>query len=117
MPDLLPVFLTLAGRRVVLVGAGAVAASKLQALVAAAGDVTVVAPGLRPEIEPAGVRTVRRRSVAADLDDPWFVVAAAPPDVNREVAAAAAERRLFVKAGDDPPAAQAYPGGGGGGGG
>jgi uroporphyrin-III C-methyltransferase/precorrin-2 dehydrogenase/sirohydrochlorin ferrochelatase len=111
MADLLPVFLTLAGHRVVLVGAGAVAASKLQALVAAAADVTVVAPEVRPEIEAAAVTIVRRRFVAADLDDAWFVVAAAPPDVNREVAAAAAERRLFVNAVDDPAHATAYLGG------
>jgi uroporphyrin-III C-methyltransferase/precorrin-2 dehydrogenase/sirohydrochlorin ferrochelatase len=111
MADLLPVFLTLAGRRVVLVGAGAVAVAKLQALLAAAADVTVVAPEVRPEIEAAGVPIVRRRFIAADLDEAWFVVAAAPPDVNREVAAAAAERRLFVNAVDDPAHATAYLGG------
>jgi uroporphyrin-III C-methyltransferase/precorrin-2 dehydrogenase/sirohydrochlorin ferrochelatase len=111
MADLLPVFLTLTGRRVVLVGGGAVAASKLHALLAAAADVTVVAPEVRPEIEAAGVAIVRRRFSAADLDQAWFVVAAAPPDVNREVAAAAAERRLFVNAVDDPAHATAYLGG------
>ena len=48
MADLLPVFLTLAGRRVVVVGGGPVAASKLQALLAAAADVTV--DGIAPTV-------------------------------------------------------------------
>src|SRR5262245_33402916 len=111
MADLLPVFLTLAGRRVVIVGGGPVAASKLQALLAAAADIAVVAPEICPEIQAAGVAIVRRAFVPADLDDAWLVVAAAPPAVNREVADAAAARRLFVNAVDDPAHATAYLGG------
>ena len=111
MADLLPVFLTLAGRRVVVVGGGPVAASKLQALLAASADVTVVAPEVCPAIEAAAVTILRRPFLAADLDGAWFVVAAAPPEVNREVAQAAAARRLFVNAVDDPAHATAYLGG------
>jgi siroheme synthase-like protein len=111
MADLLPVFLTLAGRRVVVVGGGPVAASKLQALLAAAADVTVVSPEICPDIEAAGVRIVRRPFAAADLDGAWLVVAAAPPDVNRAVAEAAAARQLFVNAVDDPAHATAFLGG------
>jgi len=111
MADLLPVFLTLAGRRVVVVGGGPVAASKLQALLAASADVTVVSPEVCPEIQAAAVTIVRRPFVPADLDGAWLVVAAAPPDVNREVAEAAAARRLFVNAVDDPAHATAYLGG------
>jgi siroheme synthase-like protein len=111
MADLLPVFLTLAGRRVLIVGGGPVAASKLQALLAAAADVIVVAPQICPEIEASGVAIVHRAFVPADLDDVWFVVAAAPAAVNREVAEAAAARRLFVNAVDDLAHATAYLGG------
>ena len=105
---LFPLFLKLAGRRVVLVGAGVVATEKLRHLLDAKAEVTVVAPEIAPAIEAAPVTLVRRGFEAADLDDAWLVVAAAPPDVNRQVAAAAAERRIFVNAVDDPAAATAY---------
>jgi len=111
MQDLLPLFLTLGGRRVVLVGGGAVATSKLRVLVDAGARVRVVAPVVTPEIERAGIDVVRRAFVAADLDGAWLVVAAATPEVNREVAAAAEARRIFVNAVDDPANASAFLGG------
>ncbi len=93
MPQLLPLFLTLAGRRVVLVGRGDVADAKLRLLVAAGADVRVVPP----EDFAPGV-----------LDDAWLVVTAATPEVNGAVARAAATRRLFVNAADDPQNATAF---------
>ena len=109
MPSVLfPLFLKLAGRPVVLVGAGVVATEKLRHLLDAGADVTVVAPDIAPAIAATPARIVRRGFEAADLDGAWLAVAAAPPEVNREVAAAAAERRIFVNAVDDPPSASAY---------
>ena len=108
---LFPAFLKLAGRRVVVVGGGAVAASKIRALLDAGADVTVVAPGIAPGILRADVACVRRPFEARDLDGAWLVVAAAPPEVNRKVAEAAGERRVFVNAVDDPPNASLYLGG------
>jgi uroporphyrin-III C-methyltransferase/precorrin-2 dehydrogenase/sirohydrochlorin ferrochelatase len=108
MSDLLPLFVNLAGRRVVLVGGGVVAASKLAALKAAGADVTVVAPDVHADIELAGVAVTRRAFRASDLDGAWFAVAAATPEVNRVVAEAAEARRLFVNAVDDPSNATAY---------
>lgn len=110
-PELFPVFLKLAGRRVLVVGAGRVAASKVGALRAAGADLRVVAPEVRPEIVESGVAFERRPFEPADLDDTWLVVAAATPAVNREVAGLAEERRVFVNAVDDPPNATAYLGG------
>jgi uroporphyrin-III C-methyltransferase / precorrin-2 dehydrogenase / sirohydrochlorin ferrochelatase len=106
-----PAFLDLEGRRVVLVGGGRVAASKLDSLLNAGARVTVVAPEIRPEIEREGVTTVRRAFEDEDLDGAWWVVAAAPPDVNRHVQAAAEARRVFVNAVDDPRHATAFLGG------
>jgi uroporphyrin-III C-methyltransferase/precorrin-2 dehydrogenase/sirohydrochlorin ferrochelatase len=106
-----PAFLHLGSRRVVVVGGGVVAASKLEALLAAGADVTVVAPEVRPEIERAAVTVVRRAFQDTDLDGAWWVVAAAPRDVNRQVVAAAESRRVFVNAVDDPEHATAYLGG------
>jgi uroporphyrin-III C-methyltransferase/precorrin-2 dehydrogenase/sirohydrochlorin ferrochelatase len=108
---LFPLFLKLAGRRVVVVGGGPVAGSKLDALLAAGAAVTLVAPEIRPEVRDLPVALVERPFEPSDLDGAWFVVAAATPEVNRAVAAAAEERRLFVNAVDDPPSASAYLGG------
>ncbi len=106
-----PAFLKLAGRKVVVVGGGPVAASKIDSLLAAGADVTVVAPAIQPEIEQRGVTLVTRAFEAVDLDGAWWVVAAAPSDVNRQVLHAAEARHLFVNAVDDPPNATAYLGG------
>jgi uroporphyrin-III C-methyltransferase/precorrin-2 dehydrogenase/sirohydrochlorin ferrochelatase len=111
MTELLPLFLNLSGRRVLLVGAGPVAASKLQTLLAAGADVAVVAPDVDPAIARAGVAVERRAFVSADLDGVWLVVAAATPGVNRLVARAAEARRIFVNAVDDPANASAFLGG------
>ena len=108
MINLLPLFMNLNGRRVVLVGAGQVAAAKLTQLLAARADVRVVAPEVHPDFERAGVSIARREFVASDLDGAWLVVAAAPPSVNRAVAAAAEARRVFVNAADDPSNATAF---------
>src|SRR5262245_2792830 len=111
-PQLFPVFLKLDGRKVVVVGGGRVASSKLPALLAAGARVAVVAPEVSPEImAAAGVVVVLRAFVASDLDGAWFVVAAAPPHVNREVAAASESRSLFVNAVDDRDHGGAYTGG------
>src|SRR5438034_359575 len=111
MTDLLPLFLNLTGRTVVLVGGGRVAASKLQQLLGAGARVRVVAPEISAAIagaDPAGVQLFERPFEASDLDEAWLVVAAATPAVNRQVAEAAEARRLFVNAVDDPANASAF---------
>ena len=105
-----PVFLKLTGRRVLVVGGGPVAASKLRGLLDADATVVVVAPDVVEEIAAAPVEILRRPFVPEDLEGISFVVAAAPPDVNREVAAAAHPRGLFVNAVDDMENATAYMG-------
>lgn len=105
-----PVFLKLAGRRVLVVGGGPVAASKLRGLLDADATVVVVAPDVVEEIAAAPVEILRRPFIPEDLEGISFVVAAAPPDVNREVAAAAHPRGLFVNAVDDMENATAYMG-------
>lgn len=109
--SLFPVFLKLAGRRVLVVGAGPVATSKIEGLLAAGAEVTVVAPEMTAEIEAAPVTRLRRPFEPADLDGAWIVVTAATAAVNRDVAAIAEGRRVFVNAVDDPPNATAYLGG------
>jgi uroporphyrin-III C-methyltransferase/precorrin-2 dehydrogenase/sirohydrochlorin ferrochelatase len=108
---LFPAFLKLRGRRVVVVGGGPVAASKLAALQAAGADIVVVAPEVCGEIASAGVAIERRGFAPSDLECAWFVVAAAPPDVNRRVAEEGERRQVFVNAVDDPDNASVYLGG------
>jgi siroheme synthase-like protein len=111
MPELLPLFLKLSGRAVLLVGGGRVATAKLQQLLSAGAQVRVVAPETAPAIDWAPrerVTVFRRGFLPTDLDDAWLVVAAATPEVNREVAEAAEPRRIFVNAVDDPQNASAY---------
>jgi siroheme synthase-like protein len=126
MGELLPLFLNLTGRAVLLVGGGVVAAAKLTQLVAAGATVRLVAPEVRDEIAGLArslpphdigserhsfvpqITIVKRPFEPADLDGVWLVVAAATPDVNRQVAEAAERLRLFVNAVDDPANASAF---------
>jgi uroporphyrin-III C-methyltransferase/precorrin-2 dehydrogenase/sirohydrochlorin ferrochelatase len=105
------IFIKLAGRRVLVVGGGPVAAGKLRALLDAEAVVTVVAPDIVDAIATAPVEIRRRPFVHSDLNGVSLVVAAAPPEVNREVSAAADARGLFVNAVDDMANASAYLGG------
>jgi len=109
---LYPAFLKLDGLPVVVVGGGAVAASKLDGLVEAGARVTVVAPAvcdaIRARATAASIAIALRGFAAGDLDGARWVVAAATPEVNRAVAAAAEARGLFVNAVDDVASASAY---------
>jgi uroporphyrin-III C-methyltransferase/precorrin-2 dehydrogenase/sirohydrochlorin ferrochelatase len=108
VPPPFPAFLKLAGRRVLVVGGGPVAASRLAPLLEAGARVTLVAPEVRSEAVRDGVVVERRAFEPRDLDGVWLAVAAAPPEVNRQVAAAAEERRVFVNAVDDSAVASVY---------
>lgn len=107
----LPVFLRFDHRRVVVVGGGQVAASKIPALLAAGADVTVIAPQISGAIDRSRVTAITAEFQPSDLDGAWFVTAAATPEVNRAVRDAADERSVFVNAVDDPANATAYLGG------
>lgn len=112
---LYPIFLDLRGRRVLLVGGGAVGARKARELLAAGADVTVVAPRVGDEVSAlaaAGrLRWLQRAFVPEDLEGAWLAVAATnDPTVNREVRRNAEARRIFLNSVDDPAAATAYAG-------
>jgi uroporphyrin-III C-methyltransferase/precorrin-2 dehydrogenase/sirohydrochlorin ferrochelatase len=111
MNHLFPAFLKLAGRKVLVVGGGPVAAAKIAALRPTGARLVVVAPEMSDAVREAGVELRRRRFRTSDLAGAWFVVTAAPKDVNRRVARAAEKRRIFVNAVDDPSQATAYLGG------
>jgi uroporphyrin-III C-methyltransferase/precorrin-2 dehydrogenase/sirohydrochlorin ferrochelatase len=105
---LLPLFLKLEGRDVLVVGGGGMAAVRARQLAGAGARVTVVAPEVREDVAAVAAEVRRRPFAPADLEGAWLAVAAATPEVNREVAAAAEARRVFVNAVDDPESASAY---------
>jgi uroporphyrin-III C-methyltransferase/precorrin-2 dehydrogenase/sirohydrochlorin ferrochelatase len=91
-----PMLLDLAGRRVLVVGAGAVALRRVRALLEAEADVHVVAPTIAAELGALAVTIVARGFDGADLDGAWLVFACTDrPEVNAAVAAAAADRHIF----------------------
>jgi uroporphyrin-III C-methyltransferase/precorrin-2 dehydrogenase/sirohydrochlorin ferrochelatase len=108
----LPLVLRLEGRKVLLVGGGAIAANKLAALLRAGAIVRVVAPEVRPETrslaERAAVEIVEREVRPSDLEDAWFVVSAVPREVSAQVRRWADERRVLLLAVDDVAATDAH---------
>jgi siroheme synthase-like protein len=102
-----PVNLIVAGRRCVVVGAGRIAARKIESLLEAGADVLVVAPAVGPEVRAwadAGRLAVAERAfVATDLDGVWLATTATGvPAVDAEVFAAGEARRVWVNSADDP---------------
>jgi len=93
---------------VLVVGAGAVAASKTRSLLEAGALVDLVAPEIHFQIDHPNLTVIRRAFRPTDLDACWFAIAAAPLEVNRKVSASATERRIFVIAVDDVASATAY---------
>ncbi|HEY6424359.1 MAG TPA: uroporphyrinogen-III C-methyltransferase [Pseudonocardiaceae bacterium] len=98
--------LDLAGRLVVVVGAGTVAQRRLPRLIAAGADVLLVAPDATPAVEAmatAGeLRWETRRYADGDLDGAWYALAcSSDPAVNAAVAAEAQRRRVFCVRADD----------------
>jgi siroheme synthase-like protein len=102
-----PVNLIVAGRRCVVVGAGRIAARKIDGLLDAGADVHVVAPRLGDQVRAwrdAGRITADERAFeAGDLDGAWLATAATDdPSVNNAVFEAGEKARVWVNAADDP---------------
>jgi uroporphyrin-III C-methyltransferase/precorrin-2 dehydrogenase/sirohydrochlorin ferrochelatase len=111
--NLYPLALRLEGRRVLVVGGGAVATRRVPALLDAGGEVVLVSPELTPALrahsDAGRIRWVARRFQPSDLDDAWLVqVAVDEPTAAAEVSAAAEERRIFCVRADDRDAATAW---------
>ena len=92
--------LDLAGRRVVVVGAGTVAARRLPRLLSAGADVVVVAPAATTAVEgmaAGGELGWRRRPYrGGDLDGAWYALACtSDPAVNEQVCRDAERLRVF----------------------
>lgn len=98
--------LALRGRRVLVVGAGAVASRRMGRLLEAGAALDVVAPEATPYVAALAAegRLVwhRRPFGDADLDGAWYALALTDvAAVNEAVAAGAEARRIFCVRGDD----------------
>jgi uroporphyrin-III C-methyltransferase/precorrin-2 dehydrogenase/sirohydrochlorin ferrochelatase len=107
--DFLPVFLNLRKRAVLVVGGGAVACRKIELLLQAGADVTVVAPDLHSDLQALQtqglLRWINARFEPAMLDEQCFAVAATgDAEVNLAVTQAGTARHIFVNAVDDSAA-------------
>jgi precorrin-2 dehydrogenase len=102
-----PVNLVVAGRRCVVVGAGRIAARKVDGLLNADADVHVVAPELGEQVrawrDEGRIVVTERAFRPDDLDDAWLATAATDDRaVNHAVYEAGDERGVWVNSADDP---------------
>ena len=103
---LFPLFAALRGRAVLVVGGGAVAQRKVEALLEAGAQVRVGAPVLQASLvqlaEQGRIRHLPGEFVDSWLDEVWLAIAATDDvQVNRAVAAAGEARRVWVNVVDD----------------
>jgi precorrin-2 dehydrogenase/sirohydrochlorin ferrochelatase len=109
MPGLagMPVNLLVRGRRVVVIGAGRIAARKIEPLLDLGADVVVIAPVIGDEVrawaEAGRCAVVERPYAPGDLDGAWLALTATDvAEVNAEVFAAGEAARVWVNSADDP---------------
>jgi precorrin-2 dehydrogenase/sirohydrochlorin ferrochelatase len=108
-----PIALDLRGKRCLVVGGGAIAEGKLDALLRAGAHVTLVSPEARPDIlalaEAGRITLDLRPFQPADLTDAFIVIAATDDRaVNAEIALASRAAGVLVNAVDDPPYCDFY---------
>jgi siroheme synthase-like protein len=104
--SLLPIFVKLRNRLVVVVGGGAIAEGKIESLLAAEARVRIVAPQVTPAIakwiEQGTVDWHAKAFAPPDLDGAFLVVAGtSAPGVNEAVFAEADARGILCNAVDD----------------
>jgi uroporphyrin-III C-methyltransferase/precorrin-2 dehydrogenase/sirohydrochlorin ferrochelatase len=104
--------LRLAGRRVVVVGGGAVASRRVPALLASGAEITMVSPELTPTLEALALNSqvtwLARGYAQGDCAGAWLVCACGPAGVNAAVAAEADAQRTWCVRSDDAAASAAW---------
>ncbi len=102
-----PVFLDLGKTRCLVIGGGTIAERKVEALLAAGGEVTLISPELTAALhalEAAGRMTVHKRSYQCeDLAEVSLVIAATDdPALQRQIAADAKQTNILCNIVDQP---------------
>lgn len=98
-----PIQLLIKGRRVLVVGAGFVAHRKINGLLAAGAEVTVIAPFVRPEVAALPVELIERPYASGDVDGFQLVITCTDDKlVNRQVFRDAEAKGIWANSADDP---------------
>ena len=111
--NLFPIFLKLAGRRCLVVGAGRVGEAKIEGLLRAGTDIRVVAPRATPKVR-AWARDGKicweaRSFRSTDLDSVLLVVAAtSSPELHEAIFQQARRRGVLCNIVDDPARCNFY---------
>jgi len=108
-----PVALRLAGRRIVVVGGGRVAARRIPGLLAAAADVVLIAPHVSTVLstlaDAGRIKWLPRAYTLGDVADAWYVLALTDDSaVNAAVAEEADLLRVFCVRADDAVGSSAW---------
>jgi siroheme synthase-like protein len=111
--DLFPVFLKLAGRRVLIVGGGNVGLEKITSLSTSGAQLRVVAPIAIDDVQKLAASGLlwweERAFVDTDVDEADLVIAATDrPEVNAAVFQASRQRGILCNSADDPPNCDFY---------
>lgn len=98
-----PVNLNLVGRPVLVVGGGRIAYRKVQQLLAAGGDVTVIAPQIIDEFSALPVTLVHREYEHGDAARFRLVITATGnTEVDQRIYDECEERGIWINSADDP---------------
>jgi len=102
-----PIFIELEGRRCLVIGGGREAERKVEGLLAAGGNVTVISPTLNDDLQrllaEQKIAWIEREYRDGDVAGYEMVMVATDDGaVNAEVAAEGKRRRIWVNAADDP---------------
>ena len=96
-----PLFVDLSEKEILIVGAGTIASRRIRSLCGFAGNMTVTAPGIRPELKELAaeypIRILQRQFEESDLDGKDMVLAATDDrELNRAICQICRQRGIPV---------------------
>ena len=111
--NLFPIYLKLADRRCLVIGAGPIGEEKIEGLLRADADVRVVAPDATPRVQAwsreGKIRWEKRKFRTGDLDRTFLIVAATSSEkLHGQIYKLARRRGILCNVVDDPPHCDFY---------
>ena len=111
--NLFPIYLKLANRRCLVVGAGRIGEEKIEGLLLADAKITVVAPNATPRVQLLArerkIRLEKRKFRASDLRGAFLIVAAtSSAKLHSQIYKLAQRRGILCNVVDDPPHCDFY---------
>ena len=111
--NLFPIYLKLANRRCLVVGAGRIGEEKIEGLLQAGAEIKVVAPHATPRVQLLArerkIRWEQRKFSPSDLRGAFLIVAAtSSPRLHERIYQQAQRRGILCNIVDDPPHCDFY---------